>query len=233
MRRVTALLLAIGIAAPAIAAEPEMADLPSGTRLIPQGLAADGRGVAVLEQGADECWSLRIYRAASGEWRPGPATPPSSGSHCRYVVASASADLGTLLLFAYQHDQGLIYTDAGGGLRADGRLALQGQKSFPIAPPPGAALAADGETALLGARNYGCVIGIPRQRCGTAMLYRGGPGGWQHARTFTFPETDPFNVDFGASVAIFRDGEILAVGGPGQRRPTGRGLCLRGRPGRL
>lgn len=219
MRGATAfgLAFALGIATPAWAQERPLprAGLPVGTVLLEQGLAADGRRVLVQEAASGgACWAVRAFDGGGTTWRAGArasgGTPGGGG--CSPVVAAASADGALAAVFAYRDDQASLLAVGPDAIEPAGTASITGKKSFTIPAPGGVAVAASG-ALLLGATNYECKIGVPYDRCGTAILFRRDGAAWANSRAFPFPETGPFNLVYGSTVALSRDAGVIATGG--------------------
>jgi hypothetical protein len=182
----------------------------------PDGSSNFGASVALSEDGSTalvgapgtnaETGAAYVYTLSSGTWsNPTALTTPSVTAEFGFDFGSSvalSGDGATALVGTLYINMAYLYSRSNGSW--SGPTALSG--------PSGSdgfgrsvALSGDGTTALVGAPNSGFD--------GAAYVYTRSNGGWSGPTALSLP-SGTFEIGFGSSVALSRDGATALVGAP-------------------
>ncbi len=228
---------ALAAAATAAGAEPPAAPKPtavleSGETIIGDGLSGDGSRLATMARAPDGCWRLRLYDLGTGQPRPiaDLLARNSDAVGCVPTVATMSSDGSTILIHAYGSARGRIYRVGSDGIESAGEPVLEGSKGYDHPAPPAVALSPDGRTAVIGALNYDCRVGVPADRCGTAQLFQEQGTGWKLRGVFKEPDPAIYNVAFGGAVGVTDGAAVVVTGGHGLTGDPGQLLVFTDQP---
>ncbi|MCX8102134.1 MAG: hypothetical protein RMK81_09175 [Geminicoccaceae bacterium] len=222
MRALAAALALALLAAPAGAAE-----LPGGHVLLREAVSDDGRVVAAFAPPpADRCWLVRLFERDRTRWtavaeQAGPSKP--RGADCPPVLGVLAGNGRTVAVFAPWEGRVTVLEREGRALREIGRLELPDRLGRPFPPPAQTlAIARDGAAILIGAPHHDCVVAVPEDVCGMALLFVREGRDWRLDLRFPRPEGSSPTDRFGQTVALSGDGRIAVVGGPGSWERAGR-----------
>ena len=206
--------------------------LEPGEAIIGNGLSSDGSRLATMARAPDGCWRLRLYDLGSGQPRPTTdlLARKSDAVGCVPTVATMSSDGSTILIHAYGSVRGRIYRVGSDGIEAAGEPVLEGNKGYDHPAPPAVALSPDGRTAVIGALNYDCRVGVPADRCGTAQLFQEQGTDWKLRGVFKEPDPAISNVAFGAAVGVTDGAAVVVTGGHGLTGDPGQLLVFTDQP---
>jgi hypothetical protein len=231
-----------GVCALAVAATDARAEPPAGPKpiamlepgeaIVDNGLSSDGTRLATMARAADGCWRIRLYDLGSGQPRPTNdlLARKSDTVGCVPTIATMSSDGGTILVHAYGSGQSRIYRVGGDGILPASTPMLEGTKGYDHPAPGAVALSPDGRTAVIGALNYDCRVGVPADRCGSAQLFQEQDADWRLRGVFK--ESDPaiYNVAFGGAVAVTDGAAVVVAGGQGLTGDPGQILVFTDQP---
>lgn len=199
----------------------ELTSLPPEHVIGFDALDANGRRLAVLQTDARNCAraGLMTVEPPAAKMLGEVATPSEP---CHPLRMSLSADGGTLVVFDGAAARAQVLRPENGELAVDGELVIPGTEGFgPPTPAQTVAVDETGELVVLGAANFDCRMGIPNSLCGAAHVYRRGETGWSHAQALPYPMRAASNIEYGRTVALAPNGEVLAVGGLGRHATAG------------
>jgi hypothetical protein len=207
-------------------------------------LADDGRTVLVGAPGDEadsgqNTGSVYAFGLRGGEWQQGPKLTADDGDGMDFFGRSVALSAeGTVALVGAENDEdpngsGEAVGTGAGSAYVFGRRAGSWSQRAKLAPEDGdsgdqfgssGSLAADGETAIVGATTdndpNGRVEGEPTSGAGSAYVFTDGDGGWQRVAKLAAADGDSGDR-FGRSVALDAEGTTAFVGAQSDEDPNG------------
>lgn len=203
----------------------------AGANPVAVALSGDGQTALVgVQYASGNLGAAYLYSASGGSWPTAPTATLVGTDPFFGTSVALSADGNTALVgdtgsasagYAY------LYTDSAGTWPATPDMTFTGINptwSFGYS----VALSSDGQTALIAAPydNFGSGIS------GAAFVYtESATSGWSNTPTATFIPQTTYDPEFGVSVGLSSDGQVVLVGAPNAAESTGATYLYTGSSG--
>jgi hypothetical protein len=181
-------------------------------------LSADGQVALIGAPAAAGGGAAYLYVESGGTW---PTTPTETFTG----PSGSDGEVGTAVALSANGDVALVGAPGGGYAPAnDGAAYLYVEAAGTWSTAPTATFSGDpgtsgklGSAVALSADGMVALVGAPVAGYGAAYVYEGSGANWSStpAAAFTGPPTTDGGGEFGSSVALSSDGQVVLVGAPG------------------